>query len=442
MVMRVSPGSLDWLVGMRFYLTGEQGVGGVIKQRPEDFVVEEISEQDLNSEGRYLIVELEKRDWEMHNLVREIAGILRISRKRIDWAGTKDKRAVTRQRISIWDVDEDMIDRIRIPGVRLRVLGRSRRKIALGDLHGNRFEIVIRGVRNDGDLEGDLQRIQDTIRVHGGVINYFGYQRFGIQRPINHTVGELIVRGKLEDAVRVILTARFGTEDEAVERAREFIHETWDLKEAINLMPQGLLIERSMIHALINRPGDYHGAFMSLPRRLYRIFVHAYQSYIFNLIVSARLEEGLGLNEAYEGDVVCFRGENGFPDVTRWQVVRSTEVDAINRLIKMGRAFVTAPIVGFETEIADGIQGEIEHRILESLKITPQDFRVPHAEEFASKGLRREIKLPVDPSFEVLGDGDVKISFTLPKGGYATTVLREFMKNEITPGKGFEPLRG
>ena len=443
MVTAVEPDTLDWMLGMRFYLTAEDGMGGILKEKPEDFIVEELSTQDLSPDGGYLILNLEKRDWEMHNLVRAISRILRISKNRINWAGTKDKRALTRQRISIWKVEEWEIERLRLEGVKLDVIGRSRKKVALGNLQGNRFEITVRGVDPGGDeLESRLLRVQDAIREVGGVINYFGYQRFGIQRPINHLAGELILRGEFKKAVMLFLTATFGSEDRVVEAAREYIRETEDFKRGLELMPQGLHIERTMLHALVNNPGDYPGAFLALPKQLYLIFIHAYQSYVFNLIVSARLEEGLGFNESHEGDIVCFADEHGFPNAKKWQIVRKGEVDGINNLIKRGRAFITAPLIGFDTTVAEGVEGEIEHRILEKLDIDLEAFRMVNASEFASKGLRREIKLLVDPSFKVLGDRDVRFSFTLPKGGYATTVLREFMKVKNTPGKGFEPLRG
>ncbi|OFV68514.1 MAG: tRNA pseudouridine synthase D [Candidatus Syntrophoarchaeum caldarius] len=443
MVVHVSPDSLDWITGVRVYLTDGQGIGGIIKAEPEDFIVEELSESDTGEEGNYLILDLEKRDWEMHNLVRVISRILGISRRRINWAGTKDKRAVTKQRISIWKIDASEIERIRLNGVKLNVVGRSQKKIAIGDLYANQFEIIVREVNSTGkEVENSLIQIQSEIKAHGGVINYFGNQRFGVQRPINHRIGELLIKGEFEDAAYLLLTATFGREDEEVEEVRRFIYTTGDFKRAVELMPKGLHLERTILHALINKPDDYLGAFLTLPKQLYKIFIHAYQSYIFNRIVSARMEEGLGLNEAEEGDIVCFRNKHGFADVRHWQVVRSHEVAGINDLIARGRAFVTAPLIGFETEIAGGREGEIEHKILESCKIEPEDFRMDEVEALASGGMRREIKLPVDPSFEVLGDRMVKFAFVLPKGGYATIVLREFMKTCDTPGKGFEPLRG
>ena len=56
-------------------------------------------------------MDVEKTNWDTHHLVREMSRRLRISQKRFGWAGTKDKRAVTSQRISIMNLDESELDR-------------------------------------------------------------------------------------------------------------------------------------------------------------------------------------------------------------------------------------------------------------------------------------------------------------------------------------------
>ena len=136
----------DWNLGMEFYITDAPGCPGRLRFIPEDFHVEEVY-PDLNYEGgRYLILEVEKRDWDTHHLIRELARQLRISQRRFSWAGTKDKRAVTKQRISIMNLQESNLNRITLPDINIRVLGRTNRNIGLGDLLGNRFRIRIREI--------------------------------------------------------------------------------------------------------------------------------------------------------------------------------------------------------------------------------------------------------------------------------------------------------
>src|SRR3970040_1538835 len=86
------------IVGISGYLTTSPGLGGRIKGEAEDFVVEEIpADIPPSTEGSYTVAKLRSRNWETNRLVREIARRLRISRKRISFAGTKDRRAVTTQ---------------------------------------------------------------------------------------------------------------------------------------------------------------------------------------------------------------------------------------------------------------------------------------------------------------------------------------------------------
>jgi len=105
--MRASPES-ERRVGILYYATESDGIGGVLKAKPSDFVVREVSQVEIGKEGEYLILEVTKENWDTHILVREIARRLRISKERISFAGTKDKFAVTTQKISIRGVTARM----------------------------------------------------------------------------------------------------------------------------------------------------------------------------------------------------------------------------------------------------------------------------------------------------------------------------------------------
>ncbi|MDY6958888.1 MAG: tRNA pseudouridine(13) synthase TruD, partial [Halobacteriota archaeon] len=103
-------------IGIGVYSTPTRGIGGTIRQITEDFKVSEITNREEGETGRYLILELVKDDWDSHHLIRDISRILRISQKRIGLAGTKDKRAITRQKIGISDISEKEIERINLKG--------------------------------------------------------------------------------------------------------------------------------------------------------------------------------------------------------------------------------------------------------------------------------------------------------------------------------------
>ena len=366
--------------------------------------------------------------------MRDLARILRISQARFGWAGTKDKRAITKQKISIWDINEEELARIHLKDIEFKPIGRSNTKVSLGDLWGNRFKITIRNI--DTSPEDTMQRVTSiTHEIEKGVPNFFGVQRFGENRPVTHVVGEAILKGDIKEAALTYIAKAYPEENEEINKARQFVWDTGDFKEGIKIYPLHLQFERAMMSHLIAHPDDHAGAFRALSPKLMAMFLHAYQSYIFNLILSRRIGSGMSIHEAYEGDIVCFKNEMGLPDTSRLQKVTADNLDGINNLINRGRAFVTAPLVGYETQFAEGQAGEIERAVVAELNIDVEGFKVPAIPELASKGLRREIIVPFKPEFSVgedeknTGKTKVVLGFSLQKGSYATTVLREYMKN-------------
>jgi tRNA pseudouridine13 synthase len=411
---------------MDYYITDSPGCGGIIKSCADDFQVTEVFEELGYEGGRYLVLDVEKTNWDTHHLIREMARKLRISQKRFGWAGTKDKKAVTTQRISIMNLDESALSRINLPDLKIRVLGKTNRAVGLGDLLGNRFRITIRDL-SCPDPVARLAAITSEIEEYGGVPNYFGIQRFGDQRPVTHKVGEALARGNPKEAAFIFLALSFPGELESTRAARERLWETRDIPAALKEFPEYLHYELAMLNYLVEHPGDYAHSFDVLSVNLKRLFVHAYQSYIFNKILSRRMAAGMPLQRAVVGDVVCFAKE-GLPDMDRVQKVTMENLEAIDRLAKRDRAFLTLPLIGFETAIEEGAQGEMERSILREEGISPESFRVPENPDLGSRGTRRAALCHVKPQIIVL-ENQADLQFSLPKGSYATVVLREYMKS-------------
>jgi tRNA pseudouridine13 synthase len=418
-------GIQDRALGMDYYISDSPGCGGMIKSNAEDFSVTEVFEDLRYEGGRYLVLDIEKTNWDTHHLIREMARRLGISQKRFGWAGTKDKRAVTSQRISIMNLDESELSRVNLPDLKIKVLGRTNRAVGLGDLLGNRFAITIRDL-SCPQPEAAMSQITREIAEYQGVANYFGVQRFGDRRPVTHLVGEALVRGQIEEAVYIYLAKPFADELAETRDAREKLWVNRDIPAALKRYPQYLHYELAMLNYLVEHPHDYAHAFDVLSINLRRLFVHAYQSYLFNKILSHRLARGISLSKALPGDVVCF-GKNGLPDVGKTQRVTPENEAAINRLAERKRAFLTLPLIGFETELADGVGGEIERKILADEAVTPESFRVEANPDLGSRGTRRAAICPVSPEVNVLGNR-AELRFVLLKGSYATVVLREYMK--------------
>ncbi len=423
----------DRAIGMELYATSSLGCGGRLRVDCEDFVVEEIYGEHNYEGGRYLILEVEKKDWESHHLVRDLSRQLKISQKRFSWAGTKDKNAVTRQRMSIANLDEEELSRITLPDVKIKVLGRSNRAVVLGDLRGNRFSVRIREIDLDlAEAARRLEAVTEEIRQQGGLPNYFGVQRFGEVRPVTHLVGEALVRGDPEMAVITYVALPFPGEPDSTRAARSRLLEGRDFAKALKEFPLRLRYERAMMSRLVEEE-DWASSFNVLAPNLKRLFVHAYQSLLFNKILSERMRSGLPLDRAVEGDVVCF-SKDGLPDVDKIQAVDGMNLEAVNRLAARGRAFVTLPLFGYLSELAAGVPGEIESAVLDGEGVTLSDFRVEANPSLGSPGARRPALLRADPVVVMEGRGSALLKFELPAGSYATVVLREYMKSEEGEG--------
>lgn len=160
------------------FLTADlPGIGGLLKQSPDDFVVEEIPAYVPTGEGEHLFLWVEKRDLSAEQLHARIARVLQISRNDVGIAGLKDRRAVTRQFVSVPAKSAARIADIDCPELRVLSATPHRNKLRTGHLRGNRFDILVRDVCPDAFVRA--QAIAAVIRDRG-FPNYYGAQRFGI----------------------------------------------------------------------------------------------------------------------------------------------------------------------------------------------------------------------------------------------------------------------
>ncbi len=444
---------VEHAVGVHHYVSDASGVGGHLRTRSGDFRVREIESFEPEprdaSPGDYphILLRATLTDWETHDFAGALSDALGISRERISWAGTKDKHAVTTQLFSVADADLDDLQALQIRDAEMKLLGRTGRPIYFGDLAGNEFRIVVREPEQPGAIAAitaDLHSFAgvgapsdrpDSEGTVVGVPNYFGQQRFGSRRPVTHEVGLAIVRGDWEAAVLAYVGNPSEREPETTREARRFVDETRDWEGALDRMPPHLGYERAMLHRLVDgaqTPADFREALETVPSTLQQLFVNAAQSYAFNEMLSRRLERRLPFDRPVEGDVVCFRDADGpdsvpLPDPDRAQRVTAGRLATVERHCERGRAFVTAPLVGTATECGEGDPGEIERAVLEDLDIAPGDFDLPG--EFGSTGTRRAILVRTDLSVDEGGDG-LAFDFALPKGSYATVLLREYLQTD------------
>ena len=162
--------------GVRRILGDLPALGGRIKEVPEDFVVEELPAYEPCGTGGFLYLWVQKRDFPAERLAREVGHRLGIKPQDVGIAGLKDRRAVTRQWVSVPDTCADRLKDFDDDSLRILATSRHGNKLRAGHTRGNSFQIRIRGLEADSALE--LRRRTDSLRALG-LPNAFGPQRFG-----------------------------------------------------------------------------------------------------------------------------------------------------------------------------------------------------------------------------------------------------------------------
>jgi tRNA pseudouridine13 synthase len=456
---------LERSVGIEVYATRSAGIGGSIRLSPEDFVVEEVlvdgSKAEANrlernteqavlgsslTKNPYLLCVLVKRNWDTFIALRNVAQELGINPTQIQIAGIKDAKALTVQHVTIKEVAIEDVQKLRLKDVELRPIGYLRTELSAYYLLGNTFHVSIKKVKHPKTVvERRTAETTEELHALGGIPNFFGHQRFGTTRSITHLVGKGFIKGNPKRAAMLFLTKSSPYEHPSSRQARQELRATQDFKQALKSYPKQLRYERMMLKSLAEEPCDFAGAFMRLPTKLLELFIQAYQSYLFNKFLSKRIKDGFSLNVAEVGDYVINVEKSGMPLSTMHRTASSKNLAEINGALLNGKMRLAIPLIGFKQHTSQGVQGEIESRILEEEDVSPRDFKVSAMREIGSRGGLRAIMAPlldftlndVSEDKADLQNRTIKVDFTLYRSSYATIVLREFMKPRDLVRAGF-----
>jgi len=298
-----------------------------IKQKPEDFIVKEISNVKIGSEGGYSYFVLKKKNYTTIRAVQHIAKTLGVGLRDMSFAGSKDKNAVTEQVVSVKNVSEERLSKVELKDISIEFLGKGKKPISLGELEGNYFKIIVR------DCDKKPKKL-DKFR------NLFGEQRFSKN---NKDVGKAIIKKEFEKAVSLVME----TDNDEKNEMEEYLK---------------------------SRKNDFVGALVKIPIKKLKMYVHAYQSFLWN------------------------------------KMAESSDAEEI-------------PIIGFGTEE----NNEIE-KVLAEEKIGTRDFIIREMRELSSEGNIRKVFVEVkDLEINKRKEKVFEISFILPKGCYATELIRQML---------------
>lgn len=395
-----------------YVLADEAPLRGAIKAEAEDFVVEELPAYAASGEGTHLYLQIEKRGLTTRDAVRLLARELGRPERDFGYAGLKDARAVTRQRLSIEHVPIERLQGFTARGLRVLDIERHGNKLKPGHLRGNRFEILLRGA---DPSEAERARQMLLRLAERGVPNAFGMQRFG-RAANNHRLGRALLLGDATEFVSIWLGEAAPNESAEHVRVRELCR-AGHFGEALSVLPRGFHEERSLIAALAEgEPADR--AVRRLGLGLKRFFVSAWQSALFQRVLAQRLPT---FDQVEVGDI-AFLHRNG----ACFEVLDAEAEAARARAFELSPS---GPLFGERLLSAQGAPGALEASVLEEdgLRID----QLAAAEKLAPRGERRALRFALVAP-EVHGEpAGLRLKFELAPGCYATTVLDELTQGGI-----------
>jgi tRNA pseudouridine13 synthase len=400
---------------METYATDSPSCSAKLRRRPEDFIVEEaLGRVEVSSEplpGQVPLYRVEKRGADTLHVEAVMAEALK---SRIAHAGLKDKRAATVQHMSPTSSRAERPPVVERSDFRATLVGYLPRPISRSMVIGNRFRIVMRECCREVESHvAEVLEAASSLKVP----NFYGLQRFGARSPTTHLVGKALVRGRFEEAVNLMLCEPRSTDDESTREARRMML-GGRYGEAARLLPPGQDTERLVANHLARNPRDAVGAIRRISITLRRLYVQAFQSYLFNRTVSIAMKGGVDIWRLAAGDNWGTLAGDGL-NVAKVHGVKDPAAEGGVPLVQVAGYAYRNYGSRFDACLEEAMRDQ---------EVQPREFFVREMQEVSSEGGFRRPHLAVIGARSARHEDDVELDFTLPRGGYATVLLREIIK--------------
>lgn len=393
---------LDFQIGIKVYSTNFKGIGGKIRVNAEDFQVNELiskkAENAISQKPDYSVYKLKKKNIDTNH---SLSNIFKKKGIRLKSLGLKDAYAVTEQYVCSMNKGRT-IDSFSTEKYSLSRIGFVKKPLSKKDMIGNHFKIKIT------DCDDGLSNFDEQNHL----LNFYGYQRFGSKRPVTHLIGKAALQQDFDKAIDLILSFTSPYDSKENTELRQKLTDRNNFGKYFDKVPPQMDIERLVLKEMIDS-GDVVKAFKSIPISLRRFYVQAYQSYLFNLTLSAAYENGEILFDSQEGDV-CYDLKG----------ILGKHIKGLNQILAI-------PVVGYSYYKKTRFDYYIS-KILETEELTPKNFFIKEMQEISNEGGFRQASITCT-DFSTTGNN---VEFTLSRGSFATMVLREIMKpdNPILAG--------
>ncbi|NBR05449.1 MAG: tRNA pseudouridine(13) synthase TruD [Planctomycetes bacterium] len=382
-----------------------------IKQIPEDFLVEELTNTVPLEHGDFSLYLLEKKSITTPDAILRIQKSWKLDWRQISFGGLKDKHAVTTQFFTIKNGPQKNLD---FSGIVVKYLGLISCPYDSSHITGNRFEVIIRNIKSEHAKKTE-KVVNDLPSI--GIPNYFDDQRFGsITSLKTEFIAKKMIIGDFEQALKMALTLPYVHDNKAAKKEKALLIQKWgDWAGLIKTLPRGH--SRSIVQYLSLNPQDFKGASERLRPELGGIYVTAYQSYLWNNILARWIKFYFT-----EQDIFLIKLKLGSYPVVRF---------ASNAKIKMmEEIFIPLPSSRLKMTEDDPFF-KIINDVMVAEGLTLEEMKIPGTRKlFFSKGERKAFYFPTNIHYELFDDqfnkgkNAVRIGFDLPKGAYATLLVK------------------